>query len=154
MRQKAINDSISVHGIYVDGADSLARQFDHYAAEADMILFVFDPVLFPHMRELVQLTREHKLLSVASNLYAIHEGVDIAIGFPETKVLDFIAHKIIASLQEQERSSASVFDFDFQLHCNVQHLKDSPYVLQNVGRLFLKEESVSVHIHADEEARR
>lgn len=154
MRQKASDDKVTLHSIYVDGADSLARQFDHYAAEADIAFFAFDPVLFPQTRELVRLVREHKLFSVSSNLFAIHEGVDIAIGYPEALVLDFIAHEIVSFLQQKKRSRQSEFKFDFELHCNVQELKNAPYVLQNIGRLFLEEESVSVHIHADENARR
>ncbi|MGD1997639.1 MAG: hypothetical protein PVJ92_01855 [Candidatus Dependentiae bacterium] len=154
MRERAARDDVAVHHIYVDGADSLKRQFDHYSGRVEMALFAFDPILFPFTRELVSLAREHNLFSVSSNLYAIYEGVDIAIGYPEAKVLDFIAHKIISFLQQQQLSHTSIFRFDFELHCNVKNLQHSTYILQNIGRLFLEDELVSVHIHADENARR
>lgn len=154
MRRKAAAEGVTIHSIYVDGADSLARQFAQYGDIAEVAFFVFDPSLFPHARQLVQLSREYSVFSIASNLFAIHEGVDIAIGYPEAAVFERIAHDVISALQIEKKQQPADLFFDFELHCNVQGLKESPYILQNIGKLFLEEESVSVHVHADEQARR
>lgn len=153
-RLHAAQHGIEVVGIYAEGADSLSQQFALSAPDADMVLLVFDQTILPHTNEILRLSHEHDLLVVSRYLYGIHQGADISLGYPEAKIMDFLAHSIMKKLQGEMVPAKSTFSFPLELHCNVKNLRKRPYVLENVGRLFLEADDLSVHIHADDKARR
>lgn len=145
---------IDVGLVYVDHPDkSIEQQFFEQKADAQMVYIAFDARIFEHTKKIAELAHASGILVVAGNLYAIHDDVDVVLGYPEAKIFRAVVHRLMMMIHQVNTYSSEVFRIQFELHCNAQNLIKHPYVLENISTLFT-EGGISVHIHANKKALR
>lgn len=144
---------IEVGVIYVDHPSlTVEEQFFQQKDGAQMMFTTFDARVFEHTQKLADLAHNNGLLMVGGNLHAIHDDVDLVIGYPETKVFRFVVHKLMMMLHGSSAPS-DTFRISHELHCNAQNLIKHKSVLENISTFFV-EGDMSVHIHANKKALR
>ncbi|MGD1997505.1 MAG: hypothetical protein PVJ92_01175 [Candidatus Dependentiae bacterium] len=155
--KECVKKGIVVDKVYVDGADSVKEQIDLFASRgAEAVCLMYDGVVFAHMQDVIKFSRHHDMLVIASGIHSIHAGADVAMGYSETRIFKLLAQKIVGILRHERQKTKMITGLDFEVHCNVGKLSRFPQVMENVGRLFKASDAsgLSLHIHADKEARR
>ena len=114
----------------------------------------FEPKMFQQAGEVAAHARQHDVFTFATNIYAIHEGVDFAFGYSETEVFRRVSNKIFTCLQQGILESET-FSLAPSLHCNVEYVGKCKELRKRVEQLvFIPKNPIKVHLHANKEARR
>jgi hypothetical protein len=138
---------MAVETVHVDHEElSIAERFAHIAVGGALVHLAFDPGNFAASKEIISLAHQYGMIVVASNLYAVSYGADIAIGFSEDKVFRYVAHHMMMLLHGV-RTQTTGFHFPLQVHCNSKNLALRPYILDNVGAMFL-DGNTRIHVHS------
>ena len=154
VRAALTSHSVTVKNVPISKDGKWQQFFEGYAPHSVVAVTAFEPRMFQCLSSIVSCARKNKIFTMANSVFAIHEGVDLAFGSPETVVFRYACERIILCLRERMMAN-EVLPATPSLHCNSELIAPHKNLRRRIEQLTnAQRKPIKVHIHANKEARR
>ncbi|MGD1997504.1 MAG: hypothetical protein PVJ92_01170, partial [Candidatus Dependentiae bacterium] len=122
-------------------------------AQKTGVFISFEGEIHAILDDIVSIAINNKYFTMASNVHAIHQDVDFALGYSEQAAIGEVAQKVEEYLKGAPLSNDPVW-LPLSLHVNMTRLGRYTDIVSQIERLVLEEEesALKVHIHSTKEA--